>query len=502
MASIREIKLTNTLSGKKETLKPLVPGKIKMYSCGPTVWNFIHIGNLRSGVVSDMFFKYFKRVGYDVKYVRNYTDVDDKIIAQADKEKTTASDLAKKYIHEVEKDFLMAGMAEPTVKTTVTQYMSKIISMIETIISKGHAYEVEGEVLYSVESFEGYGKLSKRKLEDNEAGLRVEVDPKKKNPFDFTLWKPAKKGEPFWKSPWGEGRPGWHIECSAMSCDQLGDQMDIHHGGEDLIFPHHENEIAQSEAASGHVPFSTIWLHHAFLNLSNQKMSKSLGNIMLAREFLDQYGGEFARYMLLSTHYRSIINFADETVEQTLQGLERIYLAKEKALQMSQFKSAMPDMMSEIAWGEFVADIQKTKKLIDEAYANDFNIPEVLASLFTLIREFNRILATPKAATTPAGGLAGLELLKIFDEDIFGILGFGGADPKRILSHLTQIKAKRLQSQGVQTLTEAEILQAIEDRKQARLNRDFAKADQIRKDLESKGVLLKDSPGGTTWEFI
>jgi cysteinyl-tRNA synthetase len=501
--TIRPIKLINTLTGKKEILQTSEPGKLTMYSCGPTVYGLIHIGNLRGGLVADLFYRYFKRVGYSVTYVRNYTDVDDKIITKAREEGISAEDVAKKYITEVEKDYAVAGMAEPSQKTTVTAHIQEIIQIIQRIIDQGKAYVIEGgEVLYSIGSFEGYGNLSHKKIDDLVAGIRVEVNSKKRNPLDFTLWKPAKAGEPFWESPWGKGRPGWHIECTAMATKWLGDQIDVHHGGEDLIFPHHENEIAQTEGATGKAPFVRYWLHHAFLTLSKEKMSKSLGNVFTAREFLTQFSGEVARYMLLSVHYRSMIDFGSDTIEQALTGLNRIYEAKAKAMELMTQSRARADLRAESLWGEFMASCESTRREIDEHYANDFNTAGALASLFSLIREFNRALMEPLAQATPAVVLAAGELIKIMEDEIGLVLGVGRASPEKVLQDIARIRAAQATaSGGPPRPSENEILAAIQDRASARKAKDFARADAIRKDLESRGVLIKDGSGGTTWEY-
>jgi cysteinyl-tRNA synthetase len=499
---IREIKVTNSLTGKKEPLVTRVPGKLTMYSCGPTVYNFIHIGNLRAALVADLFFRYFKRAGYDVTFVRNYTDVDDRIIQQAIQEKVTTDKITTKYIAEVERDYHGAGMQEPDHKTLVTEHMPEIIEMIQQIIANGKAYVApDGEVLFSISSFKDYGKLSRKDLDELIAGARVEVSEKKKHPFDFTLWKPAKPGEPKWPSPWGEGRPGWHIECSAMACKWLGPEIDVHHGGEDLIFPHHENEIAQSESASGKAPFARFWLHSAFLTLSKEKMSKSIGNVFLARDFLTQFSGEFARYMLLSVHYRSQIDFGPESIEQTLTALHRLYEAKQKATELKKIGRARADLRAEGAWGEFVAACEATRKEIDEHFANDFNTAGALASLFTLIREFNRTAAEPLASATPSAVLGAEELIRIMEEDIGSVIGVGRQDPSFALEDLSRIRLMvRGGAEGKPT--EAEILAGIQARADARKAKDFAKADQIRKDLEARGVRIKDGPSGTTWEYI
>jgi cysteinyl-tRNA synthetase len=498
---MREIKITNSLTGKKEIFQTRVPGKVSFYSCGPTVYNFIHIGNLRAGLVSDMFYRYLKRVGYDVNFVRNYTDVDDKIIKRANEEKIASDVLAKKYIVEVEKDYAVAGMLEPTRKTLVTDHIEPIIQMIEKIIANGKGYTVDGEVYFAIDSFPTYGKLSHKQIDDLIAGARVEPGTKKRNPLDFSLWKPAKPGEPSWDSPWGKGRPGWHIECSAMSSKWLGDQIDLHHGGEDLTFPHHENEIAQSEAASGAAPFVKYWVHHAFITMSKEKMSKSLGNVFLARDFLTQFSGEVARYMILGVHYRSPIDFNDDLIDNALTGLHRLYEAKTKALELTKNQRARADLRAETSWGQFVASCEKTRQEIEDCYANDLNTAGALGALFTLIREFNRTLAEPLAQATPSAVLGAQELIKIIEDDLGSVLGVGRLDPAKAMEDLNRIRSTRGTASGSAKPTEAEILSLIQQRADARKAKDFAKGDEIRKTLESRGVLIKDSPKGTTWEY-
>ncbi len=501
----RPIRVTNTLTGKKEELKTRVPGKLSFYSCGPTVYGQIHIGNLRAHLVADLFYRYFMRSGYEVTYVRNYTDVDDKIIQKGKEEGLSAEAVAKKYTLEIEKDFALAGLLEPTHKTTVTTHIPEIIAMIQALIQRGKAYVVEdGEVLFSIESFPTYGKLSGKKLEDLIAGIRVEVSQKKRNPMDFTLWKPAKPGEPFWESPWGRGRPGWHIECSAMATRWLGDQIDVHHGGEDLTFPHHENEIAQTEGATGKDPYVGYWLHNAFLTLSKEKMSKSLGNVFKARDFLAQFSGEVARYLLLSVHYRSIIDFGPEAVEGALNGLQRIYEAKARALELQNQSRARADLRAEAAWGSFVASCEKARIEMDEHFANDFNTAGALASLFSLIREFNRTLSEPLAQATPSAVLGATQLLNVIEEEIGGILGVGRLNPEKLFADFARIRQTMATLAGTSSeapvLTVEEIEAAIQARAQARGAKKFAEADAIRKDLESKGVFIKDGPSGTKWE--
>jgi cysteinyl-tRNA synthetase len=392
-------------------------------------------------------------------------------------------------------------MLEPTHKTTVTTHISEIISLIEKIILEGKGYVIEGgEVLFSIEAFPEYGKLSHKKVEDLLAGVRVEVNPKKRNPLDFTLWKPAKLGEPFWESPWGNGRPGWHIECSAMASKWLGNRIDVHHGGEDLIFPHHENEIAQSEGGTGEKPFVRYWLHHAFVTLSKEKMSKSIGNVFTAREFLTQYSGEIARYLLLSVHYRSVIDFGSVSIENALSGLHRIYEAKARAFEGIKLGRARADLRAETLWGSFLASCEAARREIDEHYANDFNVSGVLAVVFSLVREYNRVLAEPLAQATPAVVLGSQQLIQILEEDLGGVIGVGRGNPEKVLADILRMRMAMHQNPSSR-LGESEILAAIEARAQARKQKDFAKADSIRKELEDKGVLIKDGPTGTRWEY-
>ena len=343
--------------------------------------------------------------------------------------------------------------------------------------------------------------MSGHKPEETEAGVRVAVRSQKKNPLDFTLWKPAKPGEPSWDSPWGKGRPGWHIECSAMASKWLGDQIDLHHGGIDLTFPHHENEIAQSEAASGKAPFVKIWIHHAFVNMSKEKMSKSLGNVLSARDFLSTFGGEVARMMLLSAHYRSPIEFSDELVDQALSGLERIYEAKLKAEAFLKIRGAVPDLRAESAWAEFVAAASQASQQIDEAYRNDLNMPEALAAVFVLIREWNKVVVSPRADGTPSAVLGAQALIQVLEQDLGSVMGVGRRSADSALAEFQQIRAKRHQIKGATVMTPEQIESLIEGRKQARLAKNFAEGDRIRKELDDAGILIKDTPAGTVWSF-
>lgn len=508
-----EVRVTNSLGGKKEIFQTIEPGKVRFYSCGPTVYGNIHVGNLRAAMTADLFYRTLTKLGFEVTYVRNYTDVDDKIIKQAKVEGLTADALAKKYTAEVERDYAAAGMLEPTHKTTVSGHIKEIIEMIEKIIKNGKAYVAEPpagsepgakEVFFSIESFPTYGKLSRKNLEDLIAGARVEVSEKKKSPADFSLWKPAKPGEPSWDSPWGKGRPGWHIECSAMASKWLGEELDLHHGGSDLIFPHHENEIAQSEAACGRGPYVRYWLHNAMLNINSEKMSKSLGNFTTARDFLSNFGGEVARFIMMSVHYRTIADFGEDAIESALTNLQRLYEAKARAEEISKKKASVVDPRAESVWMEFLAETQKTRAEITREMANDFNTPGALATVFTLIRAFNRSLAEPRAEATPSAVLAAQELIRVIEDELGGYLGFGRRPAAPMLAQIGEIRARahaaRTGSTGGQISTD-EILQLIQARADAKAAKNFPEADRIRKELTERGVAIKDSSQGTTWEY-
>lgn len=511
--AIPVVRVTNSLGGKKEVFQTIEPGKVRFYSCGPTVYGNIHVGNLRAAMTADLFYRALTKLGFEVTYVRNYTDVDDKIIKQAKVEGLTADALAKKYTTEVERDYAAAGMLEPTHKTTVSGHIKEIIEMIEKVVSNGKAYVAEPpagsefgakEVFFSIESFPAYGKLSRKNLEDLIAGARVEVSEKKKSPADFSLWKPAKPGEPSWDSPWGKGRPGWHIECSAMASRWLGEELDLHHGGSDLIFPHHENEIAQSEAASGHGPYVRYWLHNAMLNINSEKMSKSLGNFTTARDFLSNFGGEVARLVMMSVHYRTIADFGEDAIESALTSLQRLYEAKARAEELSKKKASVADPRAESIWMEFLAETQKTRAEVTREMANDFNTPGALAAVFTLIRAFNRSLAEPRAEATPSAALAAQELIRVIEDELGGFIGVGRRPAAAMLTQIGEIRARshaaRTGSTGGQISTD-EILKMIQARADAKAAKNFPEADRIRKELTERGVAIKDSSQGTTWEY-
>ena len=466
------MKLYNTLSKQKEEFTPLEEGKVKMYVCGPTVYNFIHIGNARPMIVFDTVRRYFEYKGYDVNYVSNFTDVDDKIIKKANEEGVSSDEISKRYIAECKKD--MDGMnIEPATKNPLaTEEISGMIEMIQTLIDKGYAYEKNGTVYYSTRKFKDYGKLSHKNLDDLRSGERsllVSGEDEKEDPLDFVLWKPKKEGEPFWKAPWSEGRPGWHIECSEMSKKYLGEQIDIHAGGEDLVFPHHENEIAQSEAANGK-EFAKYWMHNAFLNIDNRKMSKSLGNFRTVREISKQYDLQVLRFFMLSAHYRNPLNFSADLMEASKNGLERIVNAADNLKFLK--KNAANEKMTEeenklfIQTDAFVADFER-------AMEDDFNTADAIAAVFDLVKFANSNTDSESSAEY---------LGKLFD----------------LLVKLTDVLGLLVDKK--EDILDEDIEKLIEERQAARKAKDFARADAIRDDLLEKGIVLKDTREGVQWK--
>lgn len=466
------MKIYNTMSKKKEEFVPLEEGKVKMYVCGPTVYNFIHIGNARPMIVFDTVRRYFEYKGYDVNFVSNFTDVDDKIIKKANEEGVTAEEISKRYIAECKKD--MEGMnIEPATKNPLaTEEIEGMIEMIRTLIDKGYAYEKNGTVYFRTRKFKDYGKLSHKNLDDLQSGgrtLLVTGEDEKEDPLDFVLWKPKKEGEPAWKSPWGEGRPGWHIECSEMSKKYLGEQIDIHAGGEDLIFPHHENEIAQSEAANGKA-FAKYWMHNGFLNIDNRKMSKSLGNFFTVREISEKYDLQVLRFFMLSAHYRSPLNFSAELMESARSGLNRIVTAAENLKFL--IGSASAETMTE----EEKETFEKSKEYVDsfeKAMDDDFNTADAVAAVFELVKYIN----------TTADGESSREYLE-------SLL-------KRLVS-LTDVLGIIVEKED--EILDADIEAMIAERQAARKEKNFARADQIRDELLAKGIILEDTREGVKWK--
>lgn len=458
------MQIYNSMSGKKEEFIPINPGEIEMYVCGPTVYNFIHVGNGRQIVVFDVIRRYLEYRGYNVKYVQNFTDVDDKIINRAKEEGCTSEEIAKKYIAEYFTDAHGLGVRDADIHPKATETIGEIIDMVKTLVDKGHAYESHGDVYFRTHSFPDYGKLSHLPLEDLEAGARVDVSDIKESPADFALWKSAKPGEPAWDSPWGPGRPGWHIECSAMSLKHLGKTIDIHGGGQDLVFPHHENEIAQSECANG-CKFVNYWVHNGFLSVDNIKMSKSLGNFTLVREAANAYGYEPIRMFLISAQYRSPLNYSEDSLNQAKASLERLYTAKQNLEFLSKNGEDGGDA------GKEELDIFRDRFI--EAMDDDFNTADAMGVLFDLVRKVNTI-----TAANPTKALARVCLDRVMEiADVFGILS----------------------SSSNEDSLDAEIEAMIQARQEARKAKNFAEADRIRDALKAMNIVLEDTPQGVKW---
>ncbi len=467
------MKIFNTLSRRKEEFVPLEPGKVKMYVCGPTVYNFIHIGNARPMIIFDTVRRYFEYKGYDVNYVSNFTDVDDKIIKKAIEEGVDAETISKRYIAECKKDMADMNVKPATTHPQATQEIQGMLEMIQTLIDKGHAYvAADGTVYFRTKSFKGYGKLSHKNLDEMMSGfreLKVTGEENKEDPSDFVLWKPKKDGEPYWESPWCQGRPGWHIECSVMSKKYLGEQIDIHAGGEDLIFPHHENEIAQSEAANDKT-FANYWMHNGFLNIDNKKMSKSLGNFFTVREIGEKYDLQVLRFFMLSAHYRSPINFSAELMEASKNGLERIITCAER----------LKELMGKVSGDALTEAEQENKKSVDELVAkfeaamdDDFNTADAVSAIFELVKLAN--------------STANEESSKAYVELLAGTI----AKLSDVLGIITERKAEVLDS---------EVEELIAARQQARKEKNFALADEIRQKLLDMGIVLEDTREGVKWK--
>ncbi len=473
-----ELKIHNNLHRKKEVFVPLEAGKVKFYSCGPTTYDFLHIGNARALVVGDLFHRVLRSFGYEVNFVRNYTDVDDKIIERAKELKRDALAHAAIFVEECRTDMESLGMMPATHTPKVSETMPEIIKMIEDIIKNGSAYVDDGEVFFNVPSFKDYGKLSKKDLDSLQHGIRVEVDSRKKHPSDFVLWKPAKAGEPAWDSPWGKGRPGWHIECSAMAKKFLGNTIDLHHGGVDLMFPHHENEIAQSEAANK-CPFCNNWAHNEFLNFGSEKMSKSLGNVVKIRDFVEKYGGQVLRHIMLSVHYRARLEWSDEVVKRALEEVKRIH---EFVVETESYKATSN--------GAIDPEIEKCLDNMKEEIANDFNSAGAMGQFFS----FLRYVKNQKDQLSEASLTRIKETLTFVQE----ALGLIHNDPERVLRELK----KNEQDTTSSDVDAAWIEKLIAERAQAKVSKNWARADEIRKELSAKNIVLKDNPDGTTnWKM-
>ncbi|MBE6916014.1 MAG: cysteine--tRNA ligase [Ruminococcaceae bacterium] len=463
------MKLFNSMTRQKEEFVPITPGEVKIYSCGPTVYNFFHIGNARPFIVFDVLRRYFEYSGYNVKFVQNFTDVDDKVINKANEEGVSFEEIANRYIKEYFTDAKGLGIREATVHPKATENIDAIIEIVQTLVDKGYAYAVDGDVYYRARKFEGYGKLSKQPLEELEAGARIGVDERKEDPMDFALWKSAKPGEPYWESPWGNGRPGWHIECSAMANRYLGKSIDIHSGGVDLTFPHHENEIAQSEAANG-CTFANYWLHNAFLNIDNHKMSKSAGNFFTVRDAAAVYGYEPIRFFMLAAHYRSPLNYSRESLEQASAALERMYTAKDRIkFLMENGADGNLTERETAALSELDAFEAKFRAAMDD----DLNTADAISVIFEMIR-----LVNSELDGAPTRAFASRAAEKLFAlTDVLGLI----------------------QSEEDDTLT-AEVEELIAARQAARKEKNFAEADRIRDLLKEKGIILEDTPQGVKWK--
>ncbi len=478
------LKIYNTLTRKKEPFQPVHPGKVGMYVCGVTVYDMCHIGHARSVILFDVIYRYLIKSGLNVTYVRNFTDIDDKIINRANQLEEDWQHLTERYIEEFHTDMDALGVKRPDIEPKATDHIQDILSLIGALIDQGHAYEVNGDVMFSVTSFPTYGRLSGKRTEDLLSGARVNVDEKKKDPLDFALWKAAKKGEPFWNSPWGPGRPGWHIECSAMSMRYLGSTFDIHGGGADLTFPHHENEIAQSEAATGE-PFARYWIHNGFVNIRSEKMSKSVGNVLNIRDILNEIHPEALRLFLLSSHYRSPLDFNDTSIREAFVGLERLYgalLVLNKLIDMDGKSDDLPEELTDLD--------SKFQEVMDD----DFNTPRGLALLFEASRAVNRLQTESfgDRGKIPAPLLLenSRSMLLGWARDVFGLLNEKASE---FVENLRRSGAKEL------SVSEEEIERLVQERSEARKAKNFKLADEIRNRLLEQGILIEDGPKGPTW---
>lgn len=471
-----KVMLYNTLSQKKEELVPYSQNKIKMYVCGPTVYSSAHLGHARAAVTFDVIERFLSHIGYEVTYVRNFTDIDDKIISKANETGVPTQEISEKYIQEYKEDMASIGVKSPTIQPKVTEHVPEIVEMIERIIDNGHAYQSGDDVFFSVKKFKGYGKLSRRDPDDMLAGARIDINEKKEDPLDFALWKGAKPGEPFWESPWGNGRPGWHIECSLMSTKYLGESFDIHGGGKDLIFPHHENEIAQSEAATGK-PFAKYWIHNGLIQINREKMSKSIGNILNVREAVSMWSNEAIRLFFLSHQYLNPADFSDTTMNEAEAALERLYITLKRANDLRKDGDGEDKQLAN--------SVQTFKERWVKTMCDDFNTADALGSLFELTRAINRSLDS--IGWTPTLQSA-LEEINHFGSTL-GVLEY---EPEEYL------QGHKLEKSS-SDITEEEIEELIKERNSARDKKNWKRADEIRDDLSNRGILLEDKAEDTIW---
>ena len=463
------MKLYNTLTQQKETFVPIEAGKVRMYSCGPTVYNYFHIGNARPFIVFDVLRRFLEYTGYQVNFVQNFTDVDDKIINRSHEEGISPQEISEKYIREYFIDADALGIKRATVHPKVSEHIPEIIAMIQTLEDKGLAYNVGGNVYYHVDNFKEYGKLSKQSIDDLKSGARIDVNDEKQSPLDFVLWKKKKDGEPYWESPWGQGRPGWHIECSAMSKKHLGDTIDIHGGGQDLIFPHHENEIAQSEGCCGK-PFANYWVHNGYINIDNEKMSKSKGNFFTVRDIAKTFDLEAVRMFLLMAHYRSPVNFSEALLQQAANALDRFYTAKFQMAFLLNNAANTEANGDEQTW---ITSLESYKTGFLAAMEDDINTADAIASIFELVRDLNSNLDANSSREAIMAGQ------RIFAE-LTGVLGLAVKDKETDL--------------------DAEIEDLIAKRQTARKEKDFKRSDEIRDELLAKGIVLEDTREGVKWK--
>lgn len=477
----------NTLTKEKGPFKPIEEGKIKMYLCGPTVYGLLHIGNFRGPIFFNFARNWMEHIGYDVTFVYNYTDVDDKIINKAIEEGVSATEISERYIEEFQVDFQRLGLRKHDHNPKVTEYIDEIIKYVESLVDQEKAYVEDGEVFYSIDSFPTYGQLSGIKLDELNAGQRVEVDARKKNPADFVLWKPAKEGEPSWDSPWGKGRPGWHIECSAMIKSILGNSIDIHGGGVDLIFPHHENELAQGEGCTG-CKYVNYWMHNNFINMSGEKMSKSLGNIIPARAFMDEYHPEVLKYVMLSSHYRSILNVSDEKIEQAYHGLDRVYKALKQA---SDIIAEFETNDKATANKKFTQTLSQLDKKIEKAVNDDFGTGELIASIYEAVRAFN-ILGLDKKKKDP-NSVPTANAFKEWVHKYGKMMALFDEEPHQFLN---EVKTTLLKKRNIDPAAVEEI---IAKRAEARANKDWESADKYRDELTAMGIEFSDKADGVEW---
>ena len=496
----------NTMGNRKEPFVPLVPGKIRMYVCGVTVYDLCHIGHARANVAFDIIVRYLRYRGYEVTFVRNFTDIDDKIIRLANEERVKTEEIADRYIRAFYEDFDRMGLVRPDVEPRATEHIPEIIGLVERLIAAEKAYLAGGDVYYSVRRFGEYGKLSGKNTEELLAGARVEVDERKRDPLDFALWKASKPEEPSWDSPWGPGRPGWHIECSAMAMKHLGETFDIHGGGKDLVFPHHENEIAQSEGVTGK-PFARYWIHNGFVNIDNEKMSKSRGNFFTLHDVLEKVNPDVLRFFFASSHYRSPIDYSERSLDEAKAGLTRLYRVKEKA----EACASAGHEPSSVPEGDDFVPLRDVQARFAEAMDDDFNTAAALGRLFDAVRALNRLAPADPAEEKERARqfLAGYKVLG----PLFGVLGLLASSAEEYFrgeerhdEHVSRGPTITL-SGGAETEfrrgrpSAEKIERRIEERKEARARKDFAEADRIRKELDALGVLVEDSKAGTTWKY-